>query len=217
MTNMSIESISCLLKKFIQTSSKYTNISPSEISMLTPDNMKIIIDNDMLDIDGMGPILRLNGNVPERQKLCEVLFMYIMDNYTDELYDKYKPFYTCILPFIIKNENLLEKNNVSSERINNIIGNRSYWSCGYSFMPFIKKYKLRKGVDLYIEHIRDHREYDNEDYYENLTYFYKNNLLTSDEYRDLYREIDMHFNKKLLARLNDIEDDIDKIMKHLNL
>ena len=51
------------------------------------------------------------------KKVCESIFIHIMHHYTAESYDAYVDAFKCILPFIVKNEKLLECNKLEGEQI----------------------------------------------------------------------------------------------------
>ena len=46
------------------------------------------------------------------ESLFQSIFMYVMQNYSAELYEKYASLFKCILPFVIENEMLLSKNDL---------------------------------------------------------------------------------------------------------
>lgn len=153
------------------------------------------------------------------EKVCESIFIHIMHHYTAESYDAYADAFKCILPFIVKNEKLLEDNKLESKQIEKIMGEYMFENYGtkHECLSFIIKYKLVNNIDDYIYNVRYTDSLQNDEYFEYLQLFCESGLIEREKYDELCKEINDDFKKMTIKRLDTIEKQLKCIMEKLEI
>jgi len=188
-----------------------------------------LVNNDMIDTKKIENVWKYYafGTFTEcaRKQLLkqftESIFLHVMQNYSNELYDKYLPIFKHILPFIIHKQAELDKNCVSIDRIASLSGAHgcSHFDIGQPYIDFMIKYKLSGWVYSYMWDM--HYKYDLDvetvkEFYTNLELLHDNNLISKAERADICYTADLRCKQHICSQLSEMKDSSDDLVSRVN-
>jgi hypothetical protein len=189
-----------------------------------------LVNNDMIDTKKIENVWKyyayviFSGCVRKQllKQFTESIFLHVMENYSNELYDKYLPIFKHVLPFIIHKQAELDKNCVSNDRIAPLsdgYGSWSHFNIGQPYIDFMIKYKLSSWVSIYMWDMLYKHDLDVETikkFYTNLELLHDNELISKGERADICYTADLRCKQHICSQLSEMKDSSDDLVLRVN-
>jgi hypothetical protein len=184
-----------------------------------------LVDNDMIDTKKIENVWKycafetFTGCARKQllKQFTESIFLHVMQNYSNDLYDKYVSIFKHILPFIIHKQAKLDKNCVSIDRIAKLSGayGCSYYEIGQPYIDFMIKYKLSGWVRDYMwtmHYKADINPTTIETFYSNLELLHDNDLISDIDRADMCFSADLKCKQHICSQVSEIKESNDALI-----